>query len=190
MRQRVILARALLFHTPLILLDEPTVGLDPVHAQLLLELLRGLLRERGQTIVLTDHQTAEMEVVADRIAVLNGGELVMLGTPGELRTSLKDVTVIEVHTEEMDLPVVLAPALILAAEHIERPGALEVRTWRVHAQKSSEALQSVLDWIVQPTGRVVFLAETAPTLQDVLALPRAATSGQEECAYAHGEAPV
>lgn len=190
MRQRVILARALLFHTPLILLDEPTVGLDPVHAQLLLELLHGLLRERGQTIVLTDHQTAEMEVVADRIAVLNAGELVMLGTPGELRASLTDVTVIEVHTEEMDLPTALPPALVLAAEHIERPGALSVRTWRVHARKSAEALQSVLDWIVQPTGRVVFLAEAAPTLQDVLALPRAATSGHEECAYAHGEAPV
>jgi len=190
MRQRVILARALLFHTPLILLDEPTVGLDPVHAQLLLDLLRGLLRARGQTIVLTDHQTAEMEVVAERIAVLHAGELVMLGTPGELRASLKEVTVIEVHTEEMDLPVAQPPALILTAEHIERPGALEVRTWRVHARKSSEALQSVLDWIVQPTGRVVFLAETAPTLQDVLTLPRAATHGQEEHAYSHGEAAV
>ncbi len=190
MRQRVILARALLFHTPLILLDEPTVGLDPVHAQLLLDLLRGLLCERGQTIVLTDHQTAEMEVVADRIAVLNAGELMMLGTPSELRASLREVTVIEVHTEEMDLPTALPPALILAVEHIERPGALEVRTWRVHARKSAEALQAVLDWIVQPTGRVVFLAETAPTLQDVLALPRAATRGHEEHVYAHGEAPV
>ncbi len=190
MRQRVILARALLFHTPLILLDEPTVGLDPVHAQLLLDLLGGLLRERGQTIVLTDHQTAEMEVVADRIAVLNAGELVMLGTPGELRASLQEVTVIEIYTEEMDLPMALPPALILAAEHIDRPDALEVRTWRVHARKTPEALQTVLDWIVQPTGRVVFLAETAPNLQDVLALPRAATNGHEEQVYAHGEAPV
>lgn len=192
MRQRVILARALLFHTPLILLDEPTVGLDPVHAQLLLDLLRGLMRERGQTILLTDHQAAEMEVVADRIAVLHAGEMLMLGTPGELRAALKDVAVIEVHTEEMDLPVALPPALILAAEHVERPGALAVRTWRVHARKSPAALQSVLDWIVQPAGRVVFLAETAPTLQDVLALPPAphgiAPYGQEERAHAYGEA--
>jgi ABC-2 type transport system ATP-binding protein len=194
MRQRVILARALLFHTPLILLDEPTVGLDPVHAQVLLDLLRGLLRERGQTIVLTDHQAAEMEVVADRIAVLQEGELVMLGTPSELRASLKEVTVIEVHTEEMDLPVAPPPALVLAAEHKERPGALEVRTWRVYAQKSPEALQTVLDWIVHPQGRVVFLAETAPSLQDVLALPRApqstGASQQKERAYSQEEMHV
>ena len=191
MRQRVILARALLFSTPLILLDEPTVGLDPVHAHVLLDLLRGRLRERGQTILLTDHQAAEMEVAADRIAVLHAGELVMLGTPGELRATLKEVTVIEVHTEEMDLPVTLPPALVLAAEHVERPGALSVRTWRVHVRKSPEALQRILDWIIQPAGRVVFLAETAPTLHDVLALPPAtcgiAPHGQEERAPAHGE---
>jgi ABC-2 type transport system ATP-binding protein len=189
MRQRVILARALLFHTPLILLDEPTVGLDPVHTRLLLDLVRGRLRTHGQTIVLTDHQAAEMEVVADRIAVLDAGELVMLGTPGELRASLQEMTVIEVHTEEMERPASLPPPLVLATEHIERPGALSVHSWRVYARTSSEALQTVLDWIVQPTGRVVFLAETAPNLQDVLALPHSdATSGLEESAHAHGEA--
>ena len=75
MRQRVILARALLFRTPILLLDEPTVGLDPVTARDLLELIRGPLRERGQTILLTDHQSAEMEAVADHIAVLGAGAL-------------------------------------------------------------------------------------------------------------------
>lgn len=192
MRQRVILARALLFHTPLILLDEPTVGLDPVHVQVLLDLLRGLLRERCQTIVLTDHQAAEMERVADRIAVLEAGELVMLGTPDELRALLKEVTVIEVHTEEMDLPVVPPPPLVLVVEQVERPGALSVRTWRVYARKSPETLQAVLDWIVQPAGRVIFLAETAPNLQDVLALPGVApdpaSRGHEERIHAYGEA--
>lgn len=192
MRQRVILARALLFHTPLLLLDEPTVGLDPVHAQLLLDLLRGRLRTQGQTIVLTDHQAAEMEVVADRIAVLNAGKLILCGTPDELRGTLKEVTVIEVHTEEMERPTAPPPALVLAAEPQERPGALSVRTWRVYAHASPEALQAVLDWIVQPTGRVVFLAETAPHLHDVLALPlashQAASRKQEEgCIHVHGE---
>jgi ABC-2 type transport system ATP-binding protein len=190
MRQRVILARALLFHTPLILLDEPAVGLDPVHAQVLLDLLRGLLRKRGQTIVLTDHQATEMERVADRIAVLEEGELMMLGTPDDLRASLKGVSVIEVHTEEMDLPVAPPPPLILAEEHLERPGALSVRTWRVHAQKSPAALQAVLDWIVQPSGRVVFLAETAPNLGDVLAFASRSqggrSRGQTEKTHAQG----
>jgi ABC-type multidrug transport system ATPase subunit len=175
MRQRVILARALLLRTPLLLLDEPTVGLDPVSVRALLDLLRTLRAERGQTILLTDHQAAEMEAVADRIAVLQEGELAMLGTPAELHEQLRDVTVIEVHTEEMDLPAASPPELVLAAERVDRPGALGVRAWRVYARKSPDALQHVLDWLVQPEGRVVFLAEQAPALKDVLALPRART---------------
>ncbi len=171
MRQRVILARALLFRTPLVLLDEPTVGLDPVTARAMLELIRGPLRARGQTILLTDHQAAEMEAVADRIAVLGFGAIALLGTPAELRARLSHLTVIEIHTEEMDLPPEPPPACMVATAHIERPGALGVRAWRIHVRQSPEAFESVLAWVTQPAGRVVFLAESAPTLEDVLALP-------------------
>lgn len=171
MRQRVILARALLFHTPLVLLDEPTVGLDPVTVRAMLDLIRGPLRARGQTILLTDHQSAEMDVVADRIAVLGDGMIALLGTPADLRTHLSHLTVIEIHTEEMDLPAGQAPLSIVAATHTERPGALGVRAWRLHVRRSPTALEDVLAWVAQPTGRVVFLAESAPTLEDVLALP-------------------
>ena len=173
MRQRVILARALLFRTPLLLLDEPTVGLDPVGVRELLDLLRSLRAKRGQTILLTDHQAAEMEAVADRIAVLQAGEVAMLGTAAALRDQLRDVTVIEVQTEEMDLPTEPPPAFVLTAEQVDRPGALGVRAWRVYARKTPDALEQVLAWLTRPEGRVVFLAEQAPALQDVLALPHA-----------------
>jgi ABC-2 type transport system ATP-binding protein len=171
MRQRVILARALLFRTPLVLLDEPTVGLDPITAGALLELIRGPLRTRGQTILLTDHQSAEMEIVADRIAVLGAGNIALLGTPTELRARLGHLAVIEIHTEEMDLPSGPAPSCVVALEHSERPGALGLRAWRIHVHRAPKALAAVLAWVTQPTGRVVFVAESAPTLQDVLTLP-------------------
>src|SRR5215472_6652837 len=121
MRQRVILARALLFRTPIVLLDEPTVGLDPVTARDLLDLIRGPLRDRGQTILLTDHQSAEIEAVADRIAVLGSGALALMGTPAELRAHLQHLTVIEIHTEEMDLPARPAPESVVATTYTERP---------------------------------------------------------------------
>jgi ABC-type multidrug transport system ATPase subunit len=171
MRQRTILARALLFRTPLLLLDEPTVGLDPITVQTVLELMRRRLRERGQTILLADHQSTEMEAVADRIAVLEAGEVVMQGTPSNLLGRLSDLTVIEIHTEEMDRPLTPPPALVTAVQHAEPPGALGLRTWRIHAHKQRDALDEVLRWIAQPTGRIVFLAESAPTFHDVLALP-------------------
>jgi ABC-type multidrug transport system ATPase subunit len=170
MRQRTILARALLFRTPLLLLDEPTVGLDPVTVQTVLELIRGRLRERGQTILLTDHQSTEMEAVADRIAVLEAGQIVMEGTPANLLERLSDLTVIEIHTEEMDLPQSPPPALVASVRHAEPPGALGLRTWRIHARKERDALEEVLRWVTQPSGRIVFLAESLPSFQDLLAL--------------------
>jgi ABC-2 type transport system ATP-binding protein len=171
MRQRVILARALLFRTPIILLDEPTVGLDPVTARSLLELIRGTLHERGQTILLTDHQSAEMEAVADHIAVLGSGTIALLGTPEDLRAHLQHLTAIEIQTEEMELPAGPAPECVVATAYTERPGELEVRAWRIHGRQSPSTLAEVLAWVTQPTGRVVFLAESAPTLEDVLAPP-------------------
>lgn len=180
MRQRVILARVLLFRTPLVLLDEPTVGLDPVTARAMLDLIQGPLRARGQTILLTDHQSAEMEAVADRIAVLGAGAIALMGTPAELRARLRHVTVVEIHTEEMDLPEGPAPDCVVATEHVDRPGALEVRAWRIHVRQSPNALEKALTWVTQPAGRVVFLAESEPTLQDVLTLPETAVSARDQ----------
>ncbi|HEV8192969.1 MAG TPA: ABC transporter ATP-binding protein [Ktedonobacterales bacterium] len=188
MRQRVILARALLFRTPLVLLDEPTVGLDPITALALLDLIRGPLRARGQTILLTDHQSAEMEIVADRIGVMGAGTIALLGTPSELRARLGHLAVVEIQTEEMDLPPGPAPSCVVATEHAERPGALGLRAWRIHVYRSPEALEAVLAWVTQPVGRVVFVAETAPTLQDVLTLPAdliqmpGASASAQDCA--------
>ena len=180
MRQRVILARALLFRTPLVLLDEPTVGLDPVSVQAMLDLIRGPLRARGQTILLTDHQATEMEAIAGRIAVLQTGRIAMLGPPAALVARLAHLTVIEVHTEEMDRPSAPPPPVIQAVQEVERPGALGLRTWRIHALKSPDALETVLDWVAQPAGRVVFLAEHAPALYDVLTLADAAAPGEAD----------
>ena len=170
MRQRTILARALLFRSPLLLLDEPTVGLDPLTVQTVLQLIRRRLHERGQTILLTDHQSTEMEAVADRIAVLEAGEIVMLGTPTQLLERLSDLTVIEIHTEEMSLPPDPPPAIVASVQHAEPPGALGLRTWRMHARKDRDALTEVLQWVTQPSGRVVFLAELSPSFHDLLAL--------------------
>ncbi|HEX5506831.1 MAG TPA: ABC transporter ATP-binding protein [Thermomicrobiales bacterium] len=173
MRQRVILARALLLRTPLVLLDEPTVGLDPVVTDALLGLIRDTLRARGQAVLITDHQSAELEAVADRVGILRDGRLVRVGRPRDLLAPLAHLTVVEVQTEEMDRPPGPPPPAVVAAHQADRPGALGVRAWRVYARRSPAALQAVLDWIEQPAGRVALLAERAPTLEDLLLLPEA-----------------
>ncbi len=168
MRQRVILARALLFRTPIVLLDEPTVGLDPATAKDILDLIRGTLRKRGQTIVLTDHQTDQMAELADRVAVLHEGKVVIHGTPSDVVRRLEHLIVIEVQTEGMEQPTTTPPSCIQRLHKIEHPGPLRSRNWRIHALDGPGVLAVVLDWLTQPSGLVVFVAQSKPTLQDVL----------------------
>ena len=86
MRQRLALAQALLPWPELILLDEPTEGLDPEGIHELRELIQRLNRERGLTVVLSSHLLAEVEQTCGRVAILNRGRLVFHGHWRELGT--------------------------------------------------------------------------------------------------------
>ncbi|GAB3930498.1 daunorubicin resistance protein DrrA family ABC transporter ATP-binding protein [Kribbella albertanoniae] len=97
MRQRLHIARGLLHDPEVLFLDEPTIGIDPVGARQLRELVVRL-REAGKTILLTTHYMLEADLLCDRIAVIDKGQLLALGTPTELKSSVDIGQVIEVET--------------------------------------------------------------------------------------------
>jgi ABC-2 type transport system ATP-binding protein len=99
MKQRLSLARALLNEPEVLLLDEPTVGLDPDIAIRIREQVARLRRERGTTILLCTHYMAEAEQLCDEIAFLREGAIVARGTPGELRRRARGGEVIRVRGE-------------------------------------------------------------------------------------------
>jgi ABC-2 type transport system ATP-binding protein len=112
MRQRLHIARGLLHDPPVLFLDEPTIGIDPVGARELRTAITGL-RSTGKTILLTTHYMREADELCDRVAVIRRGEIVAQGTPA----SLKSLTgggdqVLEVTVANAD------------AETIERVGGL------------------------------------------------------------------
>ncbi len=82
-RQRLGLALALVGRPELLVLDEPTAGMDPAAKASTRPLIAGL-REAGTTILMTTHELADIERLADRVAIIDRGRLVALGTPGEL----------------------------------------------------------------------------------------------------------
>jgi ABC-2 type transport system ATP-binding protein len=84
-RQRVLFALAICGDPDLLFLDEPTVGLDVEARRSLWEQIRRLL-ERGKTVLLTTHYLEEADALADRIAVINQGEIIAEGTPSEIKS--------------------------------------------------------------------------------------------------------
>jgi ABC-2 type transport system ATP-binding protein len=83
MQQRLGIAQALVGSPRLLMLDEPTSALDPVGRRIVRDLL-ATLRDRGVAVVLSSHLLSEVELVCDRVAILDGGRIVARGTPDEL----------------------------------------------------------------------------------------------------------
>src|ERR687892_135355 len=87
MKQRLHVARGLLHDPPVVFLDEPTIGVDPVGARDLRATIASLTEE-GKTVLLTTHYMFEADALCDRIAVISQGEIVAEGTPADLKAGV------------------------------------------------------------------------------------------------------
>jgi ABC-2 type transport system ATP-binding protein len=96
MKQRLALARALVNEPPLLFLDEPTSGLDPEAAHHVNELIANLSRGNGQTIILATHNLTEAQRLCDRVAVMNKGRILALGSLDELARKLWPATWVDI----------------------------------------------------------------------------------------------
>ena len=96
MRRRLLVARGLIHRPRLVLLDEPTVGLDPQVRQELWSLIDGL-RAGGVTVLMSTHYIEEAERLADTVAVMSGGRIIAQGTPAELVRAHAGEQVLEVY---------------------------------------------------------------------------------------------
>ncbi|MBQ9534509.1 MAG: ABC transporter ATP-binding protein [Clostridia bacterium] len=84
MIQRLQIARGLINDPEILFMDEPTVGLDPVGARMLRDIIRRL-KEEGRTVLLTTHNLAEVEELCDRLVIINKGKVIARGTPEEIK---------------------------------------------------------------------------------------------------------
>ena len=148
MKQRLSLARALVNEPELLLLDEPTVGLDPDIAIRVRDLVARLRRERGTTILLSTHYMAEAEQLCDEIAFLRQGVIVAQGTSAELRRRVQVGEVIRVRGEG-GWPLERLRALPGLLGLREADGSLEVRV-----DEGARRLHAVLR-ILQQDGTII-----------------------------------
>jgi len=163
MKQRLHIARTLLHDPEVFFLDEPTIGLDPVGARELRQVIRNLQAE-NKTILLTTHYMFEADALWQRIAVIDHGHIVALDTPEALKRHVSDLSVIEL--EVFGVP---AEALErLRAQPFVDTVSVEEReqkqTLLVHSPRGSEAVPELLASLNGlRIGKVVV---REPTLED------------------------
>jgi ABC-2 type transport system ATP-binding protein len=111
---------ASLLHAPRVLfLDEPTIGLDVTAKATIRELLHRRSREDGTTLLLTSHDTGDIEQVCDRVVVIHGGRLLLDGAVGELKRRYlrsRRITLVTA-AEHVELPAAIGARLVSAAPH-------------------------------------------------------------------------
>ena len=96
MKRRLNLAMALIHEPEIVVLDEPSAGLDPQSRLVLWEYIRSLSKEKGKTIILTTHIMEEADRLSDRIAIMDHGKLLVLDTPESLKKKIGRGDVVEI----------------------------------------------------------------------------------------------
>lgn len=156
MKRRLELAKALLHRPRLLLLDEPTAGLDPAARREFWLYLESLNRDDGTTILLTTHLMDEAER-CHRLAILNHGVLVALDSPEVLKTRVGG-DVIVLRTSE---PKVLSEAI---AQKFSRPATALDTTVRIESPRGHELIAELIEAF---PGKIEAITLSKPTLEDV-----------------------
>ncbi len=155
-RKRLNLAIALLYEPKLLILDEPSTGLDVPSRRELWELIRGF-REEGKTVLLATHYMEEAEALADRVAIMNEGKVIAVGTPEELKKLAGNESVIHVEG------ILRGTELIMREfRAIERENFL-----RVSVEDARSVLPMIVETLVENGSEIRSIRVEEPTLEDI-----------------------
>jgi ABC-2 type transport system ATP-binding protein len=164
MRRRLEIARGLVHNPRIFFLDEPTTGLDPVSRIAVWEMLDNLRKRRNLTMLLTTHYMEEADKLCDRIAIVDHGNLVALGTPIELKQGVPGSNVVEVHFERQ-LPE--WQARLEGLEGVTNVQAESAGFYRVLTSSGSKTTMQLVELAASLGETLTSLSVQNTTLDDV-----------------------
>ncbi len=168
MKQRVAISKALLANPPILLLDEPTLGLDPQAARKVRELVKEF-QDEGHTILLTTHYMEEADQLSDRIGIIDQGKIIALDTSANLKERIqqKDIVRLEISGWRPEMESNLK-TIQNVANLVSRPMEAD-SLWEVnlHVDNSRAILPNLIESINQNGTRLVNMNILKPSLEDV-----------------------
>jgi ABC-2 type transport system ATP-binding protein len=163
-KQRLSLACALVGDPELIFLDEPTTGLDPQSRRQAWDIVDGF-KQRGRTVLLTTHYMEEAARLCDRVAIVDHGKVIALGTPRELIASLGAEHVVEFAVDHRDAASV--PTETLRSLPTVEAVSQEQDVWRLTVREVHRAVPALLNTLAEHSAEPTHLTTHHATLEDV-----------------------
>lgn len=169
MKRKLALARALLADPPILLLDEPTTGLDVTSSRHIRDFIKNdLSKKHGKTVLYTTHYIEEVSQMCDRVGIMNKGRIVALDTPDALKGMMKKGEVIDIVVKNMSEAQVnslrsLGGVSGLSAE--VQDSVLGQTRLRIHLE-NADALPMVLEYFFHEKIKLVNFRQEEPTLED------------------------
>lgn len=163
MRRRLEIARTLVHRPKILFLDEPTIGLDPQSRRAVWEFLRSLIQDNSMTVFLTTHYMEEAEALCHRIAIIDSGKIIALGTTEELKAQIPGNDIISLAVENISERIV---ERIKSLEFVHKVN-IEEDGIRVYVDSGARNLPVLIDEVKSFGGKIGSATLHERTLEDV-----------------------
>lgn len=159
MMRRLEIAQALVNRPRILLLDEPTIGLDPASKIHVWKSIKQLKQEFGTTILITTHDMSEADELCDRIAIMSEGKIAVLGSPSELKSTVSgDVITIRLSSDQPNIPI---------PNEIGTPIHRNEKSVQILAKNGEKAIPLIVDFFRNQGIGIESISINKPNLDDV-----------------------
>jgi len=162
MKQKLAIVRAIVHRPPVLFLDEPTAGLDPESAKEIRDMMAELSQREKCTILLSTHHLVDAEKLCKRVLIMNKGNILLVGTPDELREKIKEKPVIEVSLKQVSPRLLNALEALGVAEEVNR----QENKLLITVKDVNSATPEIVRTIVASDGDVLSVNALRPSLEE------------------------
>lgn len=164
MHRRLTIAAALLHEPQILIMDEPTSGLDAQTARLLREIIVNLNKDEGRTILITTHQIDEADRLANRVGIIDHGQLIALGSPEALKSKVEGTRALELKVQDGVDQQHWIP-ILKEAEGVDKVFLAEGKI-RILSKDLSQIIPPVINLVTKNGGKIEDISVAEPSLED------------------------
>jgi ABC-2 type transport system ATP-binding protein len=172
MQRKLLLCRALLQDTPIIVFDEPTAGLDPIAADDFRDMINRLVKEEGKTILMSTHNLQEAQGLCSRLAILQKGQIIALDTPDNLRHLIIEDIYLRIcfidaayGLQEDNLVKLIERIDGVQSVNTEINNQNKLESFRIKIEKGRD-ISAILRLLAESRLKIKFIETSEPTLED------------------------